>query len=89
MDSGRKESVYRAVWRSRHFRSEARPVTVRRRASPIPRYSFQPSIPDAHFFGSHYNYAPVTMWLRQRRPGMEHIISSVPRAITCLGRSQG
>jgi len=48
------------------------------------KYSFQPSIPDAHFFGSHYNYAPVTMWLRQRRPGMEHIISSVYGTVTGL-----
>jgi len=41
------------------------------------KYSFQPSIPDKHFYGSHYNYAPVTMWLRARRPGMEKIIGAV------------
>ena len=37
------------------------------------KYSYQPSIPDKHFFGAHWNYAPITMWFRARRPGMEKI----------------
>ena len=37
------------------------------------KYAYQPSIPDKHFFGSHWNYAPITMWLRARRPAMEKI----------------
>jgi hypothetical protein len=46
------------------------------------KYSFQPSIPDKHFYGGHYNYAPITLWLRARRPAMEHIISSVYATVT-------
>jgi hypothetical protein len=49
------------------------------------KYSFQPSIPDAHYFGAHYNYAPITMWLRQKRPGMEYVIGAVYKTITGTG----
>jgi len=41
------------------------------------KYSYQPSIPDKHFFGAHWNYAPITMWFRAKRPGMEQIGSAV------------
>ena len=41
------------------------------------KYSYQPSIPDKHFFGSHWNYAPITMWLRARRPIMEKVGSQI------------
>ena len=37
------------------------------------KYTYQPSIPDKHFYGAHWNYAPITMWFRARRPGMERI----------------
>jgi len=40
------------------------------------KYTYQPSIPDKHFFGAHWNYAPATMWLRHYRPLMEEIMSS-------------
>jgi len=46
------------------------------------KYSFQPSIPDQHFYGAHYNYAPITMWLRQRRPTMEFVGSAVYQTVT-------
>lgn len=35
-------------------------------------YTFQPAIPDKHYFGAHWNYAPFTMWIRSCRPTMEH-----------------
>ena len=37
------------------------------------KYTYQPSIPDKHFMGAHWNYAPATMWLRHYRPLMEEI----------------
>ena len=37
------------------------------------KYTSQPSIPDKHFMGAHWNYAPATMWLRHYRPLMEDI----------------
>lgn len=40
------------------------------------KYNYQPSIPDKHFMGAHWNYAPATMWLRHYRPLMEEIGSS-------------
>jgi hypothetical protein len=40
------------------------------------KYTYQPSIPDKHFMGAHWNYAPATMWLRHYRPLMEEIASS-------------
>jgi len=41
------------------------------------KYTYQPSIPDKHFYTAHWNYAPITMWLRARRPYMEHVIADV------------
>mmetsp|Transcript_102263 Transcript_102263/g.184460 ORF Transcript_102263/g.184460 Transcript_102263/m.184460 type:complete len:285 (-) Transcript_102263:202-1056(-) len=38
------------------------------------KYTYQPSIPDKHFNIGHWNYAPITMWLRARRPAMERVI---------------
>lgn len=38
------------------------------------KYTYQPSIPDKHFNIGHWNYAPITMWLRARRPAMEKVI---------------
>ena len=40
------------------------------------KYTYQPSIPDKHFMGAHWNYAPATMWLRHYRPLMEEIGTS-------------
>jgi len=37
------------------------------------KYTYQPSIPDKHFMGAHWNYAPATMWFRHYRPLMEEI----------------
>ncbi|EER17089.1 conserved hypothetical protein [Perkinsus marinus ATCC 50983] len=41
------------------------------------KYCYQPSIPDKHYFGAHWNYVPATMWLRARRPAMENIAKSM------------
>ncbi|KAF4649087.1 hypothetical protein FOZ61_001753, partial [Perkinsus olseni] len=41
------------------------------------KYCYQPSIPDKHYFGAHWNYVPATMWLRARRPAMENIGKSM------------
>jgi len=41
------------------------------------KYTFQPSIPDKHYNIGHWNYAPITLWLRTRRPAMEKIITDV------------
>jgi len=41
------------------------------------KYTYQPSIPDKHFNIGHWNYAPITMWLRARRPAMEKILGDV------------
>lgn len=41
------------------------------------KYTYQPSIPDRHFNIGHWNYAPITMWLRARRPTMEKVIADV------------
>jgi len=38
------------------------------------KYTYQPSIPDKHFNIGHWNYAPITMWLRARRPAMEKVL---------------
>lgn len=40
------------------------------------KYTYQPSIPDKHFNIGHWNYAPITLWLRARRPTMEHILTN-------------
>ncbi|CAE8606536.1 unnamed protein product [Polarella glacialis] len=41
------------------------------------KYTYQPSIPDKHFNIGHWNYAPITMWLRARRPAMERVLGDV------------
>jgi len=41
------------------------------------KYTYQPSIPDKHFNIGHWNYAPITLWLRARRPAMERVLSDV------------
>jgi len=41
------------------------------------KYTYQPSIPDKHFNVGHWNYAPITMWLRARRPTMERVLTEV------------
>ena len=40
------------------------------------KYTYQPSIPDKHFMGAHWNYAPATMWLRRMRPLMEEVATA-------------
>jgi len=37
------------------------------------KFTYQPTIPDKHFNIAHYNYAPITLWLRTRRPTLEKI----------------
>lgn len=37
------------------------------------KHTYQPTIPDKHYFTAHYNYAPLTLWLRSRRPTMEKV----------------
>lgn len=41
------------------------------------KHTYQPSIPDKHFNVGHWNYMPITMWLRARRPAMEKILGDV------------
>jgi len=41
------------------------------------KFTYQPSIPDKHFNIGHWNYAPITMWLRARRPAMERVLVDV------------
>ncbi|CAD7954949.1 unnamed protein product [Amoebophrya sp. A120] len=41
------------------------------------KYTYQPTIPDKHFYIGHYNYAPITLWLRSKRPTMELVMTSV------------
>merc|ERR1712224_204178 len=47
------------------------------------KYTYQPSIPDKHFNIGHWNYAPITMWLRARRPQMERILSEMWSTVKC------
>jgi len=47
------------------------------------KYTYQPSIPDKHFNIGHWNYAPITMWLRARRPAMEKVIGDTWSTLTC------
>jgi len=47
------------------------------------KYTYQPSIPDKHFNIGHWNYAPITMWLRARRPAMERVIGDVWSTLKC------
>lgn len=49
------------------------------------KYTFQPSIPDKHFNIGHWNYAPITMWLRARRPVMERVLGDVWGTLKCTG----
>lgn len=49
------------------------------------KYTYQPSIPDKHFNIGHWNYAPITMWLRARRPAMEKVIGDVWSTLKCTG----
>jgi len=51
------------------------------------KYTFQPSIPDKHFNIGHWNYAPITMWLRARRPAMERVLGDVWSTLTCTYNS--
>jgi len=51
------------------------------------KYTYQPSIPDKHFNIGHFNYAPITMWLRVRRPTMEKIIADVYGSLMTTSRS--
>jgi len=46
------------------------------------KYTYQPSIPDKHFNVGHWNYAPITMWLRARRPAMEKVLGDSWSTIT-------
>lgn len=52
------------------------------------KYTYQPTIPDKHFNVAHYNYAPITLWLRARRPTLEKIglamINSAKNAFHCF-----
>lgn len=47
------------------------------------KYTYQPSIPDKHFNIGHWNYAPITMWLRARRPAMEKVLGDSWSTLTC------
>mmetsp|Transcript_39853 Transcript_39853/g.86991 ORF Transcript_39853/g.86991 Transcript_39853/m.86991 type:complete len:285 (-) Transcript_39853:97-951(-) len=47
------------------------------------KYTYQPSIPDKHFNIGHWNYAPITMWLRARRPTMEHVLGDMWSTLKC------
>jgi len=49
------------------------------------KYTYQPSIPDKHFNIGHWNYAPITMWLRARRPAMERVLGDVWSTLKCTG----
>jgi len=54
------------------------------------KYTYQPSIPDKHFNVGHWNYAPITMWLRARRPAMEKVIGDVKDSlISCYSTVAG
>lgn len=46
------------------------------------KYTYQPSIPDKHFNIGHWNYAPITLWLRARRPAMERVLGDVWSTLT-------
>jgi len=49
------------------------------------KYTYQPSIPDKHFNIGHWNYAPITMWLRARRPAMERVLGDVYTTLIATG----
>lgn len=50
------------------------------------KYTYQPSIPDKHFMGAHWNYAPATMWLRHYRPLMEEIATAGWKTASDIGK---
>ncbi|CAD7947300.1 unnamed protein product [Amoebophrya sp. A25] len=45
------------------------------------KYTYQPTIPDKHFYIGHYNYAPITLWLRSKRPTMELVMGSMYKTV--------
>lgn len=51
------------------------------------KHTYQPSIPDKHFNIGHWNYAPITLWLRARRPAMERVLSDVWSTLTSTTRA--
>lgn len=51
------------------------------------KFTYQPSIPDKHFNIGHWNYAPITMWLRARRPTMERVLGDVWSTLRCTWAS--
>jgi len=51
------------------------------------KYTYQPSIPDKHFNIGHWNYAPITLWLRARRPTMERVLGDVWSTLKCTTRA--
>lgn len=51
-------------------------------AADYHKHTYQPSIPDKHFNIGHWNYAPITMWLRARKPGMEKIVGDTWSTLT-------
>mmetsp|Transcript_86975 Transcript_86975/g.182028 ORF Transcript_86975/g.182028 Transcript_86975/m.182028 type:complete len:283 (-) Transcript_86975:100-948(-) len=51
------------------------------------KFTYQPSIPDKHFNIGHWNYAPITMWLRARRPTMEKVLGDVWTTLTCTWKA--
>jgi hypothetical protein len=48
------------------------------------KYTYQPTIPDKHYNIGHYNYAPITLWLRARRPTFEHVFTKVQSTVETL-----
>jgi hypothetical protein len=51
------------------------------------KFTYQPSIPDKHFNIGHWNYAPITMWLRARRPTMEHVLTDMWSTLKCTAQT--
>jgi len=51
------------------------------------KFTYQPSIPDKHFNIGHWNYAPITMWLRARRPAMERVLTDVWGTLKCTANA--
>jgi len=48
------------------------------------KYTYQPSIPDKHYNVAHNNYAPITMWLRARRPYMERVLYAMYDTVSSM-----
>jgi len=51
------------------------------------KYTYQPSIPDKHFNIGHWNYAPITLWLRARRPAMERVLGDIWSTLRCAANT--